>query len=204
MQQRDVFYSLSCDWSLLWWPCDHAACFHDRHVFLESRRLGILSHGKRTHPKDYLVHLFRVSRSDSLHFSAQFGVSAGVDHSQSQSFRWTHCSVFSLAASGIDFIFRYHLLSCIKDVYIHCRGTNNLSDLVCRILLRLTSTGRFLYGCSLFVEEDCEAMYKEGGIGLLFAVAKSCVGNEETIRMCMQVLRVIAFMGSSFRDSPDQ
>ena len=50
---------------------------------------------------------------------------------------------FSRIASGIDFIFRYHLLSCIKDVYIHCRGTNNLSDLVCRILLRLTATSRF-------------------------------------------------------------
>lgn len=52
---------------------------------------------------------------------------------------------FSRIASGIDFIFRYHLLSCIKDVYIHCRGTNNLSDLVCRILLRLTATSRFAF-----------------------------------------------------------
>lgn len=40
-------------------------------------------------------------------------------------------------------------------------------------------------------------MNKEGGFSLLFAVAKSCVDNEETIRMCMQVLRVIAFMGST-------
>ena len=104
---------------------------------------------------------------------------------------------FSRIASGIDFIFRYHLLSCIKDVYIHCRGTNNLSDLVCRILLRLTATSRFDF-FSFLLEENCESMFKEGGIGLLFAVAKSCVGNEETIRMCMQVLRVIAFMGSSF------
>lgn len=54
-------------------------------------------------------------------------------------------SLFSFSASGIDFIFRYHLLSCIKDVYIHCRGTNNLSDLVCCILLRLTSTSRFYF-----------------------------------------------------------
>ena len=34
-------------------------------------------------------------------------------------------------------------------------------------------------------------MYKEGGIELL--IAKSCVENEETIRLCIQVIRVITY-----------
>lgn len=157
--------------------------------------MGVLSHGQWPDPENHLVHLFGVSGSDSLDFSVKFSVSTRLHHSQSQSLAWILIARFSRIASGIDFIFRYHLLSCIKDVYIHCRGTNNLSDLVCRILLRLTSTSRCVL-ISFLVEENCESMYTEGGIGLLFAVAKSCVGNEETIRMCMQVLRVIAFMGS--------
>lgn len=36
-------------------------------------------------------------------------------------------------------------------------------------------------------------MYKGGGIELLMLIAKSCVKNEETIRLCIQVIRVITY-----------
>lgn len=39
-------------------------------------------------------------------------------------------------------------------------------------------------------------MFAENGISLLFSVAKSCVSCEETVRLCAQILRVIAFSGS--------
>ncbi|OAO13036.1 hypothetical protein AV274_5253 [Blastocystis sp. ATCC 50177/Nand II] len=42
-------------------------------------------------------------------------------------------------------------------------------------------------------KENCVEMYKEGGIELLMMIAKSCVENEETIRLCIQVIRVITY-----------
>lgn len=39
-------------------------------------------------------------------------------------------------------------------------------------------------------------MFAENGISLLFSVAKSCVSCEETVRLCAQILRVIAFSGN--------
>ena len=49
-------------------------------------------------------------------------------------------------ASGVQFIFQYHLLNCIEDIYTYCRGNSALSNEICRLLLRLTLKGltRFL------------------------------------------------------------
>ena len=44
---------------------------------------------------------------------------------------------------------------------------------------------------TLILENDCQQMYEEGGIDLLLIVCKKCIGNEETVRMACQVLRVI-------------
>ena len=41
-------------------------------------------------------------------------------------------------------------------------------------------------------------MYKEGGVELVMTIAKSCIENEETIRLCMQVIRVIAYENGYF------
>ena len=61
---------------------------------------------------------------------------------------FTGCCIMSCwwLASGVHFIFQYHLLSCIEDIYTYCRGNSALSNEICRLLLRLTLKGltRFL------------------------------------------------------------
>ena len=84
-------------------------------------------------------------------------------------------------------------LRCIETMNTLSRWLEddpNIADESCRILLRFSMNGSILK-MMLIVENDCQRMYEEGGIDLLLNVCKKCIGNEETVRMACQVLRVI-------------
>ncbi|KAK8824686.1 hypothetical protein WA556_005380 [Blastocystis sp. ATCC 50177/Nand II] len=88
----------------------------------------------------------------------------------------------TFSSEGLDYIRSQRFVASLKELYIRCRGDVAVADECCRVLIRMIAR-----------KENCVEMYKEGGIELLMMIAKSCVENEETIRLCIQVIRVITY-----------
>lgn len=93
---------------------------------------------------------------------------------------------------GLDYIRSQRFVASLKELYMRCRGDVAVADECCRVLIRMIARSGCLVRESQ-IEENCVEMYKEGGIELLMMIAKSCVENEETIRLCIQVIRVITY-----------
>ncbi|KAM7457430.1 hypothetical protein BLSTO_01813 [Blastocystis sp. subtype 1] len=88
----------------------------------------------------------------------------------------------TFSSEGLDYIRLQRFVASLKELYMQCRGDVAVADECCRVLIRMIAR-----------KENCVEMYKEGGIELLMMIAKSCVENEETIRLCIQVIRVITY-----------
>lgn len=90
------------------------------------------------------------------------------------------------------YIIQHRFLKSIKDVYLQCRENTAIADECCRILLLLSICSLVLSIFNSFLDDDQARGIHRECLRLLMMIAQSCIQQEETIRLCAQILRVIA------------